>query len=214
MALATTTSRVAIGLQGTVSRILVVQILLPCLLGGPNSGGFMFLRRNQWVNLKVEIPSYGVTDWAKTFLVDFHSASKDPTSTPVISHPILNDSGLLVWKRPPPECFKLNTDASTDYSNNRVSFGPIIHNDLGRVMATSTCRFNAGIAVDTAEAMTILEGNSQMALGLLVCRILNHYFSNHILSFSFSPRASNAAANALSKVAFSRRKGCVEGRDS
>ncbi|KAL5851755.1 hypothetical protein ACOSQ3_006873 [Xanthoceras sorbifolium] len=40
----------------------------------------IWYRRNQWVHLKVELPPHGVTDWAKTFLVDFQSASRSSSS--------------------------------------------------------------------------------------------------------------------------------------
>ncbi|KAL5836597.1 hypothetical protein ACOSQ3_013766 [Xanthoceras sorbifolium] len=134
------------------------------------------------------------------------------------------------WKRPSPGCYKINTDASTDYLNSRVGVGAIIHNDQGLVMATSSYRINSGLAVVNAEAMAILSGiqlawevgihlivvesdskqvvnllngvgNSITDLGMIVNSILNHPSRSHIRSFSFSPRVSNTTAHALSRLA-------------
>ncbi|KAL5825683.1 hypothetical protein ACOSQ3_021746 [Xanthoceras sorbifolium] len=79
-------------------------------------------------------------------------------SVSVVPHPTSSGLSLTRWKRPPIGCFKLNSDTSTGYLNNLVGVGSIICNDLGLVMAASSCKVNSGLAVDIAEALAILEG--------------------------------------------------------
>ncbi|KAL5823768.1 hypothetical protein ACOSQ4_021668 [Xanthoceras sorbifolium] len=79
-------------------------------------------------------------------------------SISVVPHPTSSGLSPTRWKRPPIGCFKLNSDTSTGYLNNFVGVGSIICNDLGLVMAASSCKVNSGLAVDIAEALAILEG--------------------------------------------------------
>ncbi|KAL5759779.1 hypothetical protein ACOSQ2_018617 [Xanthoceras sorbifolium] len=58
---------------------------------------------------------------------------------------------------------------------------------------------------DSKGVIELLKGSSsyRTALGLPVSRILHYQTWGNILSFSFAPRASNAAAHALSRLALS-----------
>ncbi|KAL5824985.1 hypothetical protein ACOSQ3_021048 [Xanthoceras sorbifolium] len=58
------------------------------------------------------------------------------------------------WSFPTLDCFKLNTDVATDYTNKVVGLGSIICNDQGLMMAASLRK----VAADNAEALGILSG--------------------------------------------------------
>ncbi|KAL5763700.1 hypothetical protein ACOSQ2_016294 [Xanthoceras sorbifolium] len=168
------------------------------------------------------------------FWLSFRIPSSDPSSC----LPNCNNSASMKWTRPPTGCFKLNTDAATDFSNNKVGLGAIIRNDLGRVMVVSAARVDSSVPVDTAEALAIIDvvqlalemnihpiqiesdskgvmdllnglGSSRTTLGLLVDSILCHPLRPQIMSFSFSPRASNAIAHALFRLALSLEEKAV-----
>ncbi|KAL5861739.1 hypothetical protein ACOSQ4_003035 [Xanthoceras sorbifolium] len=105
-------------------------------------------------------------------------------------------------------------------------------------MTVSSCKIDAGISDDNAEAMAILSGiklarnagiypvlvdsdskvvvdllnglgRSRTSLGLLISRILEVSSSSQIISFSFSPRVCNVAAHALARLALSLDKDVV-----
>ncbi|KAL5821688.1 hypothetical protein ACOSQ3_023570 [Xanthoceras sorbifolium] len=58
---------------------------------------------------------------------------------------------------------------------------------------------------DSKGVMNLLNGrrSSRTEVGLQISKILKHQFRPQILSFSFSPRVSNAAAHILSRLALS-----------
>ncbi|KAL5823103.1 hypothetical protein ACOSQ4_021003 [Xanthoceras sorbifolium] len=145
----------------------------------------IWLSRNKWVHNNVKLPADGVIAWAKAFLADLEAVGKSSYTNIVASSCPAICPTPPRWSFPTLDCFKLNTDVATDYTNKVVGLGSIICNDQGLMMAASLRK----VAADNAEALGILSGiqlvvnvsvfpflvesDSKVVVGLINCHGVN-----------------------------------------
>ena len=134
------------------------------------------------------------------------------------------------WTAPPENCFKLNFDAAIFKDINASSFGVVIHNELGEVMAALAvkgppihdseevevlaCRKVLEFAVDSGFAELILEGDSVTVMQTLEASRSNMSRLGHLygdvqclrsglraMYVSCVSRSANSVAHSLARFA-------------
>ncbi|KAK3199217.1 hypothetical protein Dsin_022632 [Dipteronia sinensis] len=132
------------------------------------------------------------------------------------------------WRPPDVGKFKMNRDTAIDKANGRVSFGIIIRNHAGDVLAPSSQSIEASFSLEVVKAMALLKGlefardlrlipcsvesdaqvvvkiiNSRVAplsdVGLVIKDIFHFLTCRPNCPMAFVPRLANMAAHKLAK---------------
>ncbi|KAL5758152.1 hypothetical protein ACOSP7_020763 [Xanthoceras sorbifolium] len=174
-----------------------------------------WFRRNSALFSGKLLPAEEIVPWSESFLSEFQTANVS-----------------ILWAAPSPGWFKINSDAAVDSVNKRVSFGVVIRDSYGHILAALAEPYPVLVSVVVAEAMVIrrglqfasalgfhpvgFESDASSAIssilnkdpplsevGLVISDILALVSSLSVSHISFTPRSYNGVAHQLVRFGLS-----------